>query len=75
MIQRHKRHPELFETHKRPLLDALRACRSALIESRRHQKPSSPTYRRGSQLITAIDDMASELTGDREMFWAKGSSG
>ncbi len=31
----------------------------------------SETYRLGSRMIEAIDDLAGELMGDREVFWAK----
>ena len=68
MIQRHKRRPELFDTEKRRLLEALRQCRKAIIASHRVLHPWSPTYQLGHEVTEAIDDLAGELTGDRRFF-------
>jgi hypothetical protein len=68
MIQRHKRYPEHFEPDRRVLLDALRACRNAVIDSQRRLRPNSEAYRLGRKMIEAIDDLVGELTGDREVF-------
>jgi hypothetical protein len=71
---RHKRYAELFPTQKAALLEALRICRTAVIEAYRNLKPSSRTYRLGEPLVTAIDDMAEELTGDAKHFHEKPNS-
>lgn len=70
MIQRHKRYAELFEPDRLALLDALRACRNAVIDSQRRLRPGSPTYGCGSRMIEVIDDLAEELTGDRSALQA-----
>ncbi len=74
MIQRHKRRPELFPTERDTLLEALRRCRDAVIESHRHLHPWSPTYRVGAPVIEAIDELAGQLTGDRTIFHARSST-
>ena len=74
MIQRHKRRPELYDIEKQALLEALRQCRSAIIESGRHLHPWSPTYRLGGPVIEAIDDLTGELTGDRRFCHARSST-
>jgi hypothetical protein len=74
MIQRHRRRLELFPIERDALIEALRVCRKAVIESHRHLHPWSPTYRAGEPVLKAIDDLAGELTGDRKMFWAKSST-
>ena len=74
MIQRHKRRPELFETEKRAVLEALRHCRNAVIESGSHLHPWSRTYQLGHSVTAAIDELAGELTGDSKFFHARSSS-
>jgi hypothetical protein len=74
MIQRHKRHAELFPREKDVLLAALRRCRDAIIESHRQVHPWSPTYQLGGQVIAAIDALAGELTGNPKIFHAGSQS-
>ncbi len=68
MIQRHKRHPELFPLHRDALLPALGQCRKAIIHSHVKLTPRSPQYRAGGEVIAAIDSLATELTGDPRYF-------
>ena len=74
MIQRHKRRAELFDLERKALLEALRHCRNAVIESGTHLHPWSRTCQLGRPLIAAIDDLAGELTGDRTFFHAGSST-
>lgn len=53
---------------------ALRACREAMIEVCRCVKPMGPVYHAASMVISAIDAMATLLTGERFYFSAEGSS-
>jgi hypothetical protein len=43
MIQRHTRHPELFDLEETLLLAALKQCRSVIIESHRQRHPRGRT--------------------------------
>jgi hypothetical protein len=75
MIQRHKRRPEWFESEEAKLLEELRQCRNAVIDSGTHLHPWSRTYQLGAPVIAAIDDLAGELTGDRHFFYIGSSTG
>jgi hypothetical protein len=68
MSPRSRRYPQLFETEKRRVLEALYECRKAITDSHRHLQPECPTYRLGSAVTAAIDVLAGELTGDPKHF-------
>ena len=53
---------------------ALRGCRDAMIEVCRCVKPMGPVYHAASMVISAIDAMATLLTGERFYFSIGGSS-
>ena len=53
---------------------ALRVCRDAMIEVCRCVKPMGPVYHAASMVISAIDAMATLLTGERFYFSIGGSS-
>ena len=52
---------------------AMRVCREAMIEVCRCVKPTGPAYHAASMVISAIDAMATFLTGERYYFSAGGS--
>jgi hypothetical protein len=52
---------------------AMRVCRDAMIEVCRCVKPTGPAYHAASMVISAIDAMATFLTGERYYFSAEGS--
>ncbi len=54
---------------------ALEACRKAMVDVLRTVKPMGNVYKAASAVISAIDGLAAILTGDREFFWDKGSTG
>ena len=53
---------------------AMRFCRDAMIEVHRCVKPTGPAYHAASMVISAIDAMATFLTGERYYFSAGGSA-
>ena len=53
---------------------ALSLCRSAMIDVLRTVKPMGPAYHAASMVISAIDGMATFLTGERYYFAAGGST-
>ena len=53
---------------------ALGACRSAMIDVLRTVKPMGPAYHAASMVVSAIDEMATFLTGERYHFSAGGST-
>ena len=55
----------------RMFLSAIGACRVACIDVHRRAAPTSDVYRRASDLLDTIDDVAELLTGDRQHFWLK----
>ena len=66
-----RRRKELFPSKKEALLEALRLCRKAVIDSHVRVFPSGPIYKRCCALTEAIDDLAGELCGDRTVFHAE----
>ena len=56
------------------VIRAMRSCRGAMIEVLRCVKPMGPTYHAASMVISAIDAMATLLTGERYYFSADGSA-
>ena len=55
-------------------LRALGACRGAMIDVLRTVKPMGPAYHAASMVVSAIDGMATFLTGERYFFSAGGST-
>ena len=55
-------------------LRAMRVCRDAMIEVCRCVKPMGPVYHAALMIISAIDAMATLLTGERFYFSADGST-
>ncbi len=53
---------------------AMRVCRDAMTEVCRCVKPMGPAYHAASMVISAIDAMATFLTGERYYFSAHGSA-
>ena len=53
---------------------AMRSCRDAMIEVCRCVRPTGPAYHAASMVISAIDAMATFLTGERYYFSATGSA-
>jgi hypothetical protein len=61
----------LAESDRAALLEALRRCRDACVETHRRAGFDTDIYRRVTALQGAIDDVAEVLTGDRKHFWLK----
>ncbi|CEJ15938.1 hypothetical protein BN1110_06288 [bacterium YEK0313] len=59
----HDRRERLLAAMREARREATGACGEALI--------GGPEYRALEALLRAIDDVAGELTGDREMFWVR----
>lgn len=55
--------------NKKAALEALREGRSGAIRVHREAKINSPEYQAATAVTQAIDDLAEQLTGDREHFW------
>lgn len=55
-----------------PLLGAMRACRDAMIRASPTVKPLGTTYHGLGMVVSAIDALATLLTGSQEYFWADG---
>lgn len=53
---------------------AMRVCREAMIEVCRCVRPTGPAYHAASMVISAIDAMATFLTGERYYFSSPGSA-
>jgi len=64
------KHPLGFEPSE--LLDALGACRLALISAQSGMRKKSGLHRGADALVSEIDEMALILTGDRTYFYATG---
>jgi hypothetical protein len=52
-------------------LEKLRVGRDGAIMVCAGSKPFGDTYNKARALKEAIDDLAEDLTGDRELFWTK----
>ncbi len=64
------RHRRVFtDSDGAVLLEALRHCRDACVEAHRRAPFHSDIYRRTTALQAAIDDVAEQLTGNRQHFW------
>ena len=55
--------------HPRQELEKLRPAREMLIAVHIHYPIHSDAYRRASEAMKAIDDLAETLVGDRHYFW------
>ena len=66
---KHKRHDRLLIP--KPLLDASRDYRYQLTQAQRDLNPTCATYQAATAVMTAVDDLAETVTGDRGLFWAK----
>ena len=53
---------------------AMRVCRHAMIEVCRSVRPTGPAYHAASMVTSAIDAMATSLTGGRYYFSSHGSA-
>ena len=53
---------------------AMRTCRDAMVEVCRCVRPMGPAYHAASMVISAIDAMATFLTGERYYFSAGGAN-
>ncbi len=56
----------------REALAALESCRRAMVAVCAKAPVGSQVYRAADAVLTAIDDMAGAITGDRERFWTPG---
>ncbi|PNG25714.1 hypothetical protein [Methylocella silvestris] len=52
---------------------SLRACRDVMIGISNRVRINGPVYQQAHLVLTAIDALVTELTGDREYFWSIGS--
>lgn len=57
------------EADRDQLLLAASLFRDACVEACRKAPPGGPAYEAASRGIAAVDDIASLLTGNRELFW------
>jgi len=64
----------LTETDRQVLLAAIEQCRKACIDALRRAPCTGDVYRRTSDLVDAIDNVAELLTGNRKHFWLEPST-
>jgi hypothetical protein len=62
----------LPEIDRAAIVERLRLCREAMVELRMGSPPRSLGRAAADQMIDNIDELAWILTGDRELFVAKG---
>lgn len=71
MIQRRR----IFsEVDRRELLAAVALCRLAMVKAAARAPIGSELYRDVQASIALFDELAFELTGNREHFWARPSA-
>lgn len=71
MPRRSGRMPELSGLELERVLEAVRAARAEIIRAEAKVEIGSPHYRALERFRDATNDLAGELTGDRELFWKK----
>ena len=54
------------------VLECLKAGRDGAVKVMAGVRPFGDTYKKALALTEAVDDLAEDLTGDRETFWDKG---
>jgi hypothetical protein len=62
-------------TDKATLLSLMRDVRMLAVRCRGGERHGTPLHAKAEAFQRALDDLAGELTGDREYFWAKPHGG
>ncbi len=55
--------------NKIDVLEKLKTGRDGAVLVCSKTAPGTPEYKKAAYVLEAVDDLAGELTGDRELFW------
>jgi hypothetical protein len=74
-VARRARRPSFSKQDRDRLIEALREARSNTVKCSAAEPFGSPRYEFCHAVVTSIDDLAEDLTGDRTLFHTKPHGG